>query len=99
MEAISFRAGRSALALTNSAESADERGLRMLSPRKTLSAVVCLMLVAGTSAASQAAGQSRPNILWISAEDLSPDLGCYGDTYARTPNLDKFASESVRFTR
>ena len=42
---------------------------------------------------------SRPNILWISAEDLSPDLGCYGDSYARTPHLDKLAAESARFTR
>jgi N-sulfoglucosamine sulfohydrolase len=41
---------------------------------------------------------ARPNILWISAEDLSPDLGCYGDAYARTPNLDKFAREGVRYT-
>ena len=43
--------------------------------------------------------QSRPNILWISAEDLSPDLGSYGDGYARTPNLDRFASQGVRFAR
>jgi N-sulfoglucosamine sulfohydrolase len=41
---------------------------------------------------------ARPNVLWISAEDLSPDLGCYGDAYARTPTLDKFASEGVRYT-
>src|SRR4051812_28734603 len=40
-----------------------------------------------------------PNIVWISAEDLSPDLGCYGDAYARTPNLDRLASAGVRFTR
>ena len=26
-----------------------------------------------------------PNILWITAEDMSPKLGCYGDTYATTP--------------
>src|SRR5687767_634221 len=43
-------------------------------------------------------GPERPNILWISAEDLSPDLGCYGDTYARTPNLDRLAREGARFT-
>ncbi len=42
--------------------------------------------------------QSRPNILWISAEDLSPDLACYGDRYARAPNLDKFAAEGARYT-
>ena len=40
----------------------------------------------------------RPNILWITAEDLSPNLGCYGDTYARTPRLDAFARESLRYT-
>ncbi|RME96196.1 MAG: DUF229 domain-containing protein [Verrucomicrobia bacterium] len=41
----------------------------------------------------------RPNILWITVEDMSPDLGCYGDAYARTPNLDRFAREAVRYTR
>lgn len=48
---------------------------------------------------AQAAAAERPNILWISLEDISPDLGCYGDAYAITPNLDKFASEGARFTR
>jgi len=38
-----------------------------------------------------------PNILWISAEDISPTLGCYGDAYATTPNLDKFAAQGVRY--
>lgn len=41
----------------------------------------------------------RPNILWITAEDLSPNLGCYGDAYARTPQLDALARASVRYTR
>ena len=40
----------------------------------------------------------RPNILWISTEDMSQDLGCYGDTYAISPNLDRFAAQSVRYT-
>ncbi len=39
----------------------------------------------------------RPNVLWISVEDISPDLGCYGDTYAVTPNLDAFAAQGTRF--
>ncbi|MGH9843793.1 MAG: sulfatase family protein [Blastocatellia bacterium] len=47
---------------------------------------------------SPAQAQSRPNILWISAEDLSPDLSSYGDRYSRTPNLDKFAAEGARYT-
>ncbi|NIM47675.1 MAG: sulfatase-like hydrolase/transferase [Gemmatimonadales bacterium] len=44
-------------------------------------------------------GADRPNVLWITCEDLSPHLGCYGDTYARTPNLDRVASEGVRYER
>lgn len=43
--------------------------------------------------------EKRPNILWISCEDISPNLGCYGDTYARTPNLDRLAREGARFDR
>ncbi|OHB77224.1 MAG: hypothetical protein A2Z25_08250 [Planctomycetes bacterium RBG_16_55_9] len=42
--------------------------------------------------------QDRPNLLWISTEDISPDLGCYGDTYAVTPTIDNLASEGVRYT-
>lgn len=41
----------------------------------------------------------RPNILWITAEDMSPSLGCYGDPQAVTPNLDRLAAEGVRYTR
>lgn len=42
--------------------------------------------------------QAKPNILWITAEDMSATLGAYGDEYATTPNLDAFAKESVRYT-
>lgn len=41
----------------------------------------------------------RPNILWITAEDMGVHLGCYGDSYAVTPHLDGFAREGVRYTR
>ena len=39
----------------------------------------------------------RPNILWIVADDLSTNLGCYGDSLVYTPNLDKLAREGVRY--
>ena len=50
--------------------------------------------------ATRSSGQvlRRPNILWISCEDISPHLGCYGDALARTPNLDRLATEGVRYT-
>ena len=40
-----------------------------------------------------------PNILWITSEDNSPFFGCYGDSFATTPNLDKLASEGFLYTR
>jgi len=40
----------------------------------------------------------RPNILWLSAEDISPHLGCYGYQHAITPNLDQLAAEEILFT-
>ncbi len=45
------------------------------------------------------APQQQPNILWITCEDTSPYLGCYGDPHALTPNLDKLASEGTLYTQ
>ena len=59
------------------------------------------MTVAGILATTPSAAPAdveRPNILWLTAEDISPNLGCYGDRYAVTPNLDRFAQEGVRYT-
>ena len=40
----------------------------------------------------------RPNILWLSCEDISPHIGCYGDPHAITPCIDRLAAEGVRYT-
>ena len=40
----------------------------------------------------------QPNILWLSAEDISPHIGCYGDDKAITPNLDRLAKQGVLYT-
>lgn len=71
--------------------------------RGRLAAVVLAVCAAapwgvGTSA-QPAPAPTRPNILWISTEDMSPRLGAYGDRIARTPTLDRLAAESLRFTR
>ena len=39
--------------------------------------------------------KKRPNILWITVEDISPDLGCYGDPLAHTPTLAAMASPAA----
>lgn len=41
----------------------------------------------------------RPNILWLTSEDNGPQYGCYGDTYATTPNIDALAAKGIRFKR
>src|SRR4030042_5634267 len=43
--------------------------------------------------------QSLPNVVFIMADDLgSHDLGCYGQEYIQTPNIDRLATEGIRFT-
>jgi uncharacterized sulfatase len=44
---------------------------------------------------SRVSAAERPNILWITCEDTGPQLGCYGDHYATTPNLDALAARGM----
>lgn len=39
-----------------------------------------------------------PNIVWIVGEDMGPELGCYGDPNAVTPNMDRIAREGARYS-
>ncbi len=63
---------------------------------KSLLGIGAASLFAANASAQQA--QKQPNILWISTEDISPHLGCYGDKVARTPNIDRLASQGIRYT-
>jgi uncharacterized sulfatase len=55
-------------------------------------AVICVVTAVSDSDAAQ------PNILWLSCEDISAHLGCYGYPNARTPNVDRLAEQGVRYT-
>ena len=44
------------------------------------------------------ASTDKPNIVWISCEDIGPHIACFGDPHAITPNLDRLATEGVRYT-
>ncbi len=58
-----------------------------------------LSLAGGAMAASAAAPARKPNIVLIYADDMDyGDVGCYGATSVRTPNLDRLAQRGVRFT-
>ncbi len=48
--------------------------------------------------ASSATKQTRPNILWLSCEDISPHIGCFGDPHAITPHIDVLATKGVCYT-
>ncbi len=57
---------------------------------------------AGVMAASMTAGRAsasndKPNILWLTAEDIGPHLGCYGDSYAHSPHIDALAERAFRY--
>lgn len=63
--------------------------------------IKCLkqMLLLPVFVASPAIAIDKPNILWITIEDTSPQfIGCYGNKDARTPIIDRLAKEGVRFT-
>lgn len=58
-----------------------------------------MVAAAGTELAMAVAPPPKPpNIVWIVGEDMGPEMGCYGDKLATTPNLDKLAAQGARYT-
>jgi len=70
--------------------------------RKALGIGAALLLLLGVTpgtGAADSATRDRPNVLFILCDDLGiNDLRCYGRTDHNTPNLDRLASQGVRFT-
>jgi uncharacterized sulfatase len=62
--------------------------------KRTIPALLAA-LVFGSSAG--AAETAVPNILWLSSEDHGPHMGCYGDRYADTPNVDALATRGMLY--
>ena len=61
---------------------------------------VLLGCVSLTVSSTPAAEPRRPNIIFILADDLGyGDVGCYGQQRIQTPNIDRLASEGMRFTQ
>lgn len=53
----------------------------------------------GWNAPAFGTGEQPPNIVFILADDLGwADLGCYGNRYHETPNIDRLAAQGIRFT-
>ena len=58
--------------------------------------LICAMVLVGVASLSSAAG---PNVLFIAADDLRPQLGCYGDRTVKSPHLDALARRGMVFER
>lgn len=57
------------------------------------------MMYSATAGMRAQTASRRPNVIVLVTDDMGiGDLGCYGAADARTPNLDRLASEGVRFT-
>ncbi len=70
--------------------------------RKTAWPIWLVMVAVLSSSSLVRAAEAKaahPNILWLIAEDLGLDLGCYGTTQVWTPNLDKMAANGMRYTK
>jgi arylsulfatase A-like enzyme len=57
------------------------------------------ILVIALSVSIRLNAAEKPNFVFITCEDISPNLGCYGDADAITPSLDRLAAQGARFTR
>ena len=53
----------------------------------------------GLQLVNAADGSARPNILWLTSEDHGVEMGCYGDKFATTPNVDRLAARGMIYTR
>jgi iduronate 2-sulfatase len=68
-------------------------------PYKSSLILSCLFVFQTAPVPAQSGEKSRPNVLFIAVDDLRPELGCYGSSQARTPNIDKLAAQAMRFDR
>lgn len=67
--------------------------------RSALATLLALLLLVVASSPANADDAGRPNILWLIAEDIGPELGCTGTPEVWTPILDRLGIEGVRYAR
>lgn len=72
-------------------------------PRKTMKTLATTILLGACCACTLSAAKEkeaqRPNVLFIIVDDLRPDLGCYGQSFIKSPNIDALARSGTVFDR
>jgi len=70
----------------------------MRSIKRSIPLLICSAVVPAIQGCKEPVPDHLPNFLWLTSEDTSPYLGCYGDSFSITPHLDKLASEGFLYT-
>lgn len=58
-----------------------------------------LIMASWVTAISPSLSGEKPNILFIAVDDLRPEIGCYGNTIVKTPNIDRIAARGIVFRK
>jgi hypothetical protein len=66
---------------------------------KKLALTSCSVLLLTAASFTAHSSEDKPNVLFIAIDDLKPIIGAYGNTLAKTPHMDKLASQSTVFTK
>jgi len=66
---------------------------------RKLTNLILIIITLSSHSPEKIKNLERPNILWVTCEDISPYLGSYGCKEAQTPNLDNLANNGIRYTR
>ncbi|MCY0854090.1 sulfatase-like hydrolase/transferase [Cupriavidus sp. D39] len=82
----------------NARNSMMSSGAASTGPQRWMRRAAALLLALQAGLLHAQAHQDKPNILWITVEDITTFIGAYGDSQARTPNIDQLAREGVLYT-
>ena len=80
---------------------AQERSLRLSTIKRGTQRAVAAILLCGvcTTWSPPSTASEHLNVLFVSVDDLRPELGCYGNKEIKTPHFDQFARRATTFTR